>query len=281
MKAKQIIAVTAAAILFSGLTACSNQSSAPTATEGEGAHTSVEDREVYKSIKDLKGKRIGIQPGTNMNILVEENIEDVEFRNYTTYKDLTEALLDNRIDAFPGDDAVIDSIVAQNEHIGIVPEYLERFEFGFVFSKTDEGDKLAEQMNEYFKSISESGELLSIRNKWIGEDEELKVVKNYKNLPATNGTLKFLTEGDYEPFTYFKNGQLVGIDIELAIGFCEAYGYGIEMDVETFSQIIPKIQNSEYDFAAAGISITEEREKLVSFSDPYYEGGTALAVYKP
>ncbi len=275
MRNNKCIAGPIAAITFIMLTSCASDTPAPAVQE------STTTRETYTSLSDLKGKRIGVQPGTNLDKLILENIEDAQFRNYETYKELTEALISNKIDAFPGDDAVIYSIVEQNEHVRTIPEYLEKFEFGFVFPKTEEGDKLAEQMNEYLKTASEDNYLISVRNKWTGSDESVKTIKDYTAPPGTNGTLKFITEGDYEPFTYFKDGQLVGIDIDIAVGFCEKYGYGMEIDAESFSQIIPDIQESKYDFGAAGISITTERKELVTFSDPYYEGGTALAVYKP
>jgi glutamine transport system substrate-binding protein len=45
-----------------------------------------------------------------------------------------------------------------------------------------------------------------------------------------------------------------------------------------FNGIIPALQTGNVDIAIAGITITEEREKIVDFSDPYYDSGLRILV---
>src|SRR5699024_4633800 len=42
--------------------------------------------------------------------------------------------------------------------------------------------------------------------------------------------------------------------------------------------IIPALQTGNVDIAIAGITITDEREKIVDFSDPYYDSGLRILV---
>ncbi len=45
-----------------------------------------------------------------------------------------------------------------------------------------------------------------------------------------------------------------------------------------FNGIIPALQTGNVDIAIAGITITEEREEIVDFSDPYYDSGLRILV---
>jgi glutamine transport system substrate-binding protein len=50
------------------------------------------------------------------------------------------------------------------------------------------------------------------------------------------------------------------------------------MNTMDFNGIIPALQTGSIDIAIAGITITEAREKIVDFSDPYYDSGLRLLV---
>ena len=116
--------------------------------------------------------------------------------------------------------------------------------------------------------------------KWTTGPEAEKTVPDYAAFPAPNGTLTMATEGAYAPMNYYRDGEMVGIEIDLAARFCEARGYGLTVAGMNFDGVLPAVQSGKADFAAAGITITEERKESVYFSDPYYEGGTVMAVLK-
>ena len=77
---------------------------------------------------------------------------------------------------------------------------------------------------------------------------------------------------------YFRGSEAVGFEIDLAARFCEAKGYGLSVKTMNFDGILPAVQTGKADFAAAGITVTDERRESVNFSIPYYTGGTAMAV---
>ena len=62
--------------------------------------------------------------------------------------------------------------------------------------------------------------------------------------------------------------------------FCKEYGYKPEMVVMDFPGILPSITTGKCDFACGGIAMTPERAESVYFSEPTYEGGSAVAVLK-
>ena len=55
-------------------------------------------------------------------------------------------------------------------------------------------------------------------------------------------------------------------------------GFEIDLNTMDFNGIIPALQTGNVDIAIAGITITEEREEIVDFSDPYYDSGLRILV---
>ena len=51
-------------------------------------------------------------------------------------------------------------------------------------------------------------------------------------------------------------GLLVGYDIDIVVQFCQAYGYGLEIDVVNLDAVLPAIQSGKADIGASAITIT-------------------------
>ena len=228
----------------------------------------------------LPGKNIGVQTGTTFDQIVLEAIPDAKISYFNTNSDLAAALETHKIDAFPCDEPVLRLMMAENDRLEILDRRLDNFEFAFVQPKTAAGEKLTGELNAWIRSMKASGELDEILRKWTDGPESEKTIPDYHSFPAENGTLKMVTEGAYAPMAYFRGNEIVGMEIDLAARFCQTNGYGLTVESLNFDGILPTIQAGKADFAAAGISITEERRESVYFSDPYYTGGTVLAVLK-
>lgn len=92
-------------------------------------------------------------------------------------------------------------------------------------------------------------------------------------------SLKMCTNAAFPPYEFYdENSEATGIDVEIAKAVCAKLGYDLEVvDIE-FDQCIPGVQSGKYDFAAAGMTVTEERKQSVQFTDTYAIGIQAVIV---
>jgi ABC-type amino acid transport substrate-binding protein len=82
-----------------------------------------------------------------------------------------------------------------------------------------------------------------------------------------------------EPFSFKKDGADAGFSIELWERVAKETGLQYEITwVKTVSDLIEALKDGKADVAIAAISITAEREKVVDFSQPYYESGLQILV---
>jgi polar amino acid transport system substrate-binding protein len=86
------------------------------------------------------------------------------------------------------------------------------------------------------------------------------------------------TDATYAPFEYEKDGKYVGIDIDLLDAIAKLQGFDYELKPLDFKGIIPALQANQIDGAIAGMSITEDRKKVLDMSDGYFESGLSLVV---
>ena len=235
---------------------------------------------LFTSVAQLNGARIGVQTGTTYDEIVQEALPGAIISYFNSYPDMVAALEANKIDGFPGDEPVLQLMAAENDKLTILNDRMDSFEFGFVLPKTEEGEALLAELNAWIHSAKESGELEKTIRKWTEGSESDKTIPDYSSFPAPKGTLKMATEGAYAPMNYYRENEVVGMEIDLAAQFCEASGYGLVVETMNFDGILPAVQAGKADFAAAGISITEERKESVHFSTPYYTGGTVMAALK-
>ncbi|MCX7990536.1 MAG: transporter substrate-binding domain-containing protein [Proteobacteria bacterium] len=83
----------------------------------------------------------------------------------------------------------------------------------------------------------------------------------------------------YEPFVYYdENRKLTGFDIDLLKKICERINISYSIEVVSFPEILNKISKGEADIAIGAIYVTDERKKIVSFTDHYLETGLVFVI---
>lgn len=82
----------------------------------------------------------------------------------------------------------------------------------------------------------------------------------------------------YPPFEQGKPGNYTGFDVELMEAIGEKIGRKPEFQDTSFETIFRDVGQGKFDAAMSAATITEEREKAVDFSNPYYLSEQAVLV---
>ena len=77
------------------------------------------------------------------------------------------------------------------------------------------------------------------------------------------------TEAGFAPYEYYENGEIVGVDIDIAREIAKELNKDLIIKDIAFDSIIMEVKTGKSDFAAAGISYTQERARAVAFSNNY------------
>ena len=81
--------------------------------------------------------------------------------------------------------------------------------------------------------------------------------------------LVMVTEAGFAPYEYYENGEVVGVDVDIAREIAKYLGKTLVVKDIAFDSIINEVKTGKADFGAAGISYSENRAKNVDFSINY------------
>ncbi|MBN2631093.1 MAG: transporter substrate-binding domain-containing protein [Rhodobacteraceae bacterium] len=83
-------------------------------------------------------------------------------------------------------------------------------------------------------------------------------------------TVRMGTEGAYPPYNFINDkGEVDGFERELGDTLCAKAGLTCEWVTNDWDSIIPNLQSGNYDTIIAGMSITDERDKVIDFTQNY------------
>lgn len=93
--------------------------------------------------------------------------------------------------------------------------------------------------------------------------------------------IRIATESSFKPFSYLDtDGKVVGFEIDLANALCEEMKAKCDIESIDWDGLIPSLQTEKHDAIMAGMSITEERKKVVDFTDSYFDNKLILIASK-
>ena len=93
-----------------------------------------------------------------------------------------------------------------------------------------------------------------------------------------DGTLTICTHLPYEPFEFTDGGEVVGFDPDVLKIAADAEGWDTEVVDIGWETIVSgeALNTGQCDVSAGAMTITDEREAVMDFSDPYFEATQAL-----
>ena len=268
---KKFIVTLLAGVMTLGLVACGGSS------DNSAAESKVPANTVH-SVDDLPGKTIGVQLGTTGDIYASDyEAEGSTIERYNKGADAIQSLKQGKIDCVIIDAQPAEAFVAKNPELKILEEEFALEEYAICVSK--ENTELTAKINDALAQLQENGTLTQIIANYIGD--ETKGTMPYESpadVDRSNGTLVMATNAAFEPYEYYENQEIVGIDADMAQAVADILGMELKIEDMEFDSIINAVTSGKADIGVAGMTITEDRLQNVDFSDPYTTATQVIVV---
>jgi polar amino acid transport system substrate-binding protein len=227
-------------------------------------------------VADLKDKRIGVLVGSAHDTYVTKNYPAATILQYQSPADVALAVKTGKVDAALFDAEPLREIMRRDDSFGLVGDSLFYFDVGVGFKKDNQ--VFRDRFNRFLAEIKQNGVYSDMVHRWMEQrDTPMPVIDNSK----ANGMLVVGTSNVGLPFAAVKDDRLVGFDIELCERFAAYLGKEARFANMDFGSLIAAVSTGKVDLISSSIYITEERQKQIHFSHPYFEmGARAFALRK-
>ncbi len=127
-------------------------------------------------------------------------------------------------------------------------------------------ETLQNSFNRAIKELNENGTIEKIKNAHLkGECFTSDKINN------ENGTLTMLCDSYFENRVYTDdNGDIVGLDVDIAREICNYLGFGLEIVSADFDELFVKMEDGEGDFIISSCEFNDERAEYYLLSDTYF-----------
>jgi arginine/ornithine transport system substrate-binding protein len=92
--------------------------------------------------------------------------------------------------------------------------------------------------------------------------------------------LKVAIDPTYEPFTFKQDGKPTGFDVDIANALCEQIKRKCVFVEQGWDSMIPGLMARKYDVIISSMSVTEDRQKQIDFTDKYYNTPSRVVTRK-
>ena len=259
-----------------------------------GSESSSENRKQMKTKADLQGAVIGVQLGTTSDGLateLEKKGDGTKVERYNKGADAIQALLQGKIDCMVTDEAPAKAFQRVNPSLQILPETFDASSFAICVGK--DHAELKQSINHAIRILKANGVIDSIVNRHLERgiavaytpkasadklnsssdaphpSDAKKMGPEALQKLGLKKSLRFATNATFEPFEYYQDGKIVGIDVDVANAIGDVLGVDVEILDMEFDAIITSVQAGKADAGIAGITVTPEREKNIGFTDSY------------
>ncbi|MEC1524961.1 transporter substrate-binding domain-containing protein [Neobacillus niacini] len=88
----------------------------------------------------------------------------------------------------------------------------------------------------------------------------------------------YAMSGLFKPFNYKEDDKLTGFDVEIGEALAEKMDMKPNAITFPFETIIQGLRDEKFDAILGSMTVTEERQKAVDFTNPYYKSGSRIFV---
>lgn len=146
----------------------------------------------------------------------------------------------------------------------------------YAFGVDKAQPELLTKVNAFIKKIKDNGQMEEIFDKYFKGGTPEGVVSAAKD--SSKDQLVVATNAAFEPFEYMDGDKYYGVDMEIAKLLADELGLELVIDNMDFDAVCLSVGQHKCDIAMAGLTVNEEREEYVTFSETYYKASQRLIV---
>ncbi len=145
----------------------------------------------------------------------------------------------------------------------------------YAFAVAQDNTEFLGKVNAFLKKIKDDGTFDKICNNYFGDGTPLSI--DSATLDETKEQLVVATSTGFEPFEMVDaNGKYSGVDLEIAYYLAKELNLELVIQDMDFEAVVNSVQSGKSDIAMAGLTVTEKRQKVVTFSDTYYNASQVI-----
>ena len=247
-----------------------------TATDTDTAADVADQSSVPPVFQALNGKNVAVIIGSIQDIAVTDMAPDANILRMTSQTDLLAALENGKVDAAGGESLTLMFNKELLEKVDSVGAGLTPIPIGACYRL--DNTELQQDFNSFLAEIRSDGTYQQILDRWSNADDPEAM-----DIPQQRGTGRILRIATYPampPFNFINYGKPSGLEPELLTEWANRRNWQLEYLIMDFAAQIPAVQTGKADMAMGAISITEERQKQVLFSDGYLDSHIVLMTRK-
>lgn len=217
-------------------------------------------------LADLRGAIVGVQLGTTADTRVtpmESDGSGTHVERYTKTADAVQALLQGKVDAVVVDEQPARAFRSQSPQLVILPEPFATERYALCMARGRDG--LLRRADAAIAALRAEGVLDTIAARHLRGDATVA----YRPQSRHSGTLVVATNATFRPYEYYADGEVVGIDIDIARAVADRLGMDVRVEDMEFDAVVASVQTGKADLGAAALTVTPERRRNVAFTAPY------------
>lgn len=135
---------------------------------------------------------------------------------------------------------------------------------------------LKEKVDAVLTKFKEDGTLDELNERWVADGPDYYRTVEVSEAEGKNGVWKVALSPDVPPICFVQDGENVGINVELIQRIACELDVKVEFTTMDFDALLPAIQSGKVDLALSDINATDERRKLVDFTQSYFSNPQVL-----
>lgn len=227
------------------------------------------------TIKDLANKKVGVLEASTAEVYAADfggDTAKIQVEKYPTLEEAVQALRRGDVDAVLGDDAPASVFEGKYQSLRILDEVFMEESYAGIVAKKNWG--LLDTVNMALIQMRTMGVYDSIFGSYIGGSGDY----HFKPDSASGPVLRIATNAEFPPYEFRTENGPQGIDIEIARYIADFMERPLEIVDIDFDEIIAAVDSGKADIGLAALSVTEERERIVNFTDHYAKSKIVVMV---